>query len=306
MSSPSQPPKWSLAQIGDDVQKAVASFRSTRIAEPLEAYLTFFDDYIGAVEEFFELTVDLTELDKEALNVLSTPRLQEVARYLTGPPISLDDLKVLSDATGLNKGALAKNPKLAREVIGILRDGLDRRRFDWISQGREPTDAEKEAAIIATTALIATRKVETSRRMGGKAAQEAAVKEALIAVGFTAVATRKVTNLTLAPAPGTFCGEALYGPRKADFIIGLFDGRSMPLECKVSNSSTNSVKRLNNDAAQKAVVWRTEMGESNCVPAAVLGGVYKANNVLDAQSRGLSVFWSHDLEKLTNWVLATK
>ena len=47
----------------------------------------------------------------------------------------------------------------------------------------------------------------------------------------------------------------MFGGRKADFVVCLYDGRKMPLECKVSNSSTNSVKRLNNDAAVKAVRW---------------------------------------------------
>ena len=49
----------------------------------------------------------------------------------------------------------------------------------------------------------------------------------------------------------------------------------MPLECKVSNSSTNSVKRLNNDAAVKAETWRQDFGTVPIVPAAVLSGVYK-------------------------------
>src|SRR3546814_5622550 len=65
------------------------------------------------------------------------------------------------------------------------------------------------------------------------------------------------------------------------------DRRVMPIECKVSNSSTNSVKRLNNDAAVKAETWRNDFGQNQVVPTAVLGGVYKLHNLLDAQRRGL-------------------
>ena len=63
---------------------------------------------------------------------------------------------------------------------------------------------------------------------------------------------------------------------------------------KVSNSSTNSVKRLNNDAAVKATSRKTDFGLRQVVPSAVLSGVYKLHNLLDAQERGLTIFWAHD------------
>jgi hypothetical protein len=80
----------------------------------------------------------------------------------------------------------------------------------------------------------------------------------------------------------------------------------MPIECKVSNSSTNSVKRLNNDAAVKAVRWRERFGEAGVVPTAVLSGVYKLHNLEQAQERGLTLFWAHDLGQLTEWIRRTK
>lgn len=76
----------------------------------------------------------------------------------------------------------------------------------------------------------------------------------------------------------------------------------MPIECKVSNSSTNSVKRLNNDAAVKAVSWKVDFGLRQVVPSAVLSGVYKLHNLIDAQDSGLAIFWSHDLTPLTQWI----
>ncbi|WP_322080362.1 XamI family restriction endonuclease, partial [Burkholderia cenocepacia] len=120
------------------------------------------------------------------------------------------------------------------------------------------------------------------------------------------VASRKVSVLSDAPAPGEFCAESDLGGRKADVLVGLWDRRVMPIECKVSNSSTNSVKRLNNDAAVKAETWRKDFGQLQMVPSAVLGGVYKLHNLQDAQRRGLSLFWAHDLNSLTNWISSTK
>ncbi|MEO8648322.1 MAG: XamI family restriction endonuclease [Acidobacteriota bacterium] len=58
----------------------------------------------------------------------------------------------------------------------------------------------------------------------------------------------------------------------------------MPIECKVSNSATNSVKRLNNDAAAKAETWIKDFGEMVVVPVAVLGGVYKRRNCVSAKN----------------------
>lgn len=80
----------------------------------------------------------------------------------------------------------------------------------------------------------------------------------------------------------------------------------MPIECKVSNSSTNSVKRLNNDAAVKATVWRGDFGALQVVPAAVLSGVYKLHNLEDAQRRGLTIYWAHRLSDLMQWIAGTR
>lgn len=80
----------------------------------------------------------------------------------------------------------------------------------------------------------------------------------------------------------------------------------MPIECKVSNSATNSVKRLNNDAAAKAEAWLKDFGTRQVVPTAVLGGVYKLRNLEDAQDRRLALFWAHRLNELTDWIETTR
>jgi len=80
----------------------------------------------------------------------------------------------------------------------------------------------------------------------------------------------------------------------------------MPLECKVSNSSTNSVKRLNNDAAVKAGIWLSDFGTAQTVPAAMLAGVFKRHNLEQAQNRGLALFWSHDLDQLIDFIEGTR
>jgi hypothetical protein len=153
---------------------------------------------------------------------------------------------------------------------------------------------------------MATSRAGATRRNEGKTAQEQLVEETLTGAGFQKVAARPIPTLNKAPGQGSFCRESLLGERKADFVIGIWDSRVLALECKVSNSSTNSVKRLNNDAAVKAEVWFRDFGARQIIPAAVLSGVYKIHNLENAQNRGLTLFWAHDLDQLIQWILQTK
>ncbi len=183
---------------------------------------------------------------------------------------------------------------------------LDRRRFAWISEGREPSPDERSAAVLATAAVMAVQKVGTQRRTEGSQQQEELVRSALTGNGFVQVKRRSVSTLSFAPNPGEFCKEALVGTRKADVIVRLWDGRLMPTECKVSNSATNSIKRLNNDAAVKASIWLKEFGTRQIVPAAVISGVFELSHLKSAQEAGLSLFWSHSLEQMLSWIEGTK
>lgn len=301
-----EPPVWSQEQLEADRVKAIALFRKERMEEPLEDYLEAFDEYQGHIEELLETTVDLAQLESTALDVLTDPHLLEAFRYLAAPPISEDDLKVLAEATSLAKGRLKSKPEDVRRLIEVVRLVLDRRRFSWVVENREPTEAERGAAVMASAALMAASRVQTKRRNLGKEQQEALVKQALKELGLNEVAAREIPTVALAPSPGEFCGESVLGGRKGDIIVRLWDHRVMPIECKVSNSSLNSVKRLNNDAAVKAVGWKRDFGLRQVVPSAVLSGVYKLHNLLDAQERGLSLFWAHDLAPLTDWITKTK
>jgi Holliday junction resolvase len=153
---------------------------------------------------------------------------------------------------------------------------------------------------------MAIRKLETNRRSIEKKRQEEEVIEALKVAGLVKVKTRKVSVLSQAPGAGEFCAESLLGKRKADIIVGLWDGRVLAIECKVSNSAINSVKRLNNDAAAKAEAWRSDFGTVQVVAVAVLSGVYKLHNLESAQARGLTLIWSHDIGELISWIESTK
>jgi hypothetical protein len=295
------PPDWSDEQLSAGRTKAIALFREERMEEPLEAYLGFFDEYQGVVEDLLETSVDLTQLDNQLEQILTDAKLLETFRYLAGPPISLDDLTILAEAN-FSRRSIKADPEMTARVLAVVKDVLDRRRFPWIKEEREPTEAERAAAIIASAALIANSKAGTLRRNKGQKDQEALVRQGLLDRDFKELKRRTVVTLADAPAPGHFCPESKLGGTRADFVVGLYDRRVMGIECKVSNSGVNSFKRLNHEAAGKAASWLTTFGTNGVVPVAVLSGVYTLGNLVDAQSRGLTLFWAHDLNQLFDWI----
>lgn len=83
----------------------------------------------------------------------------------------------------LTPARLKEDETMAKRVVEVLLDGLDRRRFPWNQQGREPIEAEHGATVLASAALMATRRIGTSRRHNDKERQEEEVKAALEASG---------------------------------------------------------------------------------------------------------------------------
>lgn len=299
---------WAADQLDHDRKLARELFARDRMLEPLEEYLGQFDRVRAVLDDLIESTGDLSRLEDQALAILTDPAKLEGFRYLAGPPVSEDDLKTLADASSIAPQVLRSNPELVARIVATIRDGIDRRRFPWLTDGREPTNAERDAAVLASAALMATRRTETSRRSEGKRIQEGRVRQALLDHGFAEVRIpgNVIATLGDAPRPGEFCREVTLGTRKADLVVGLWDHRVMPIECKVSNSSTNSIKRLNNDAAAKAEAWVGQFGTIQMVPVAMLSGVYKLRNLEQAQDRGLTLYWAHRLGDLTKWIERTR
>ena len=299
-------PVWTTRELERESSLAVEAFRKSRLEEPLEDYLESFDTYLGVVEDLLETTVDLSEWDTSAVSVLTEPKLLEALRYIAAPPISEADLRTLAEISSLSKARFRSHPQEARRVLETVRAVLDRRRFVWVSENRSPTESEKQAAVLASASLMAASRAQTNRRTLSKDLQEALVMEKLASLKMDKVNTRNIRTFSQAPERGQYCGECRVGTRKADIVVRLWDDRVMPIECKVSNSALNSVKRLNNDAAVKAGVWKKHFGESQIVPCAVLAGVYKLSSLEQAQNEGLSLIWAHDLSVLTRFIAETK
>jgi len=300
------PPTWTTKDLERQRKKGVALFRKRRLCEPAGAYVDVFDDCLATFQRLLDETDDFADLRSKALDALTNRKFLEALRYVAGPPVSKDDLEILADVDSLAAGRLKTDDTLVDRVITVIEKVVDPRRFPWVSERRAPTDTEKVAAVVASAALLAKSQRETARRNQEKKQQELAVKAALEGTGFDCVAVKSIRNVAEGPEAGQFCREAKLGDRKADFVVRLWDVRLLAIECKVSNSYTNSIKRLNREAVGKAMSWDGDFGRRQVVGAAVLGGVYKLLNLEQAQQDGLALFWDHDLGALTAWIESTR
>lgn len=226
--------------------------------------------------------------------------------YLTAPPISEDDLKTLAEAS-LSPARLLAQPDSAKRIRDIVFRILDPHRFPWLVANRAPTNEERKVAIVASAALVAARKVETFRRNDAKDRQEGGVKDLLRGIGFEEIKKREIPTATAGPRSAQFMGETPITGAKADVVAGLPDGRLMIIECKVSNSSVNSYKRIVHDTGGKATIWHREIGRANIVVSAVLNGVFSVANLEHVQNdKDVFLFWDHRLADLQAFVEATK
>ncbi|MGH3302673.1 MAG: XamI family restriction endonuclease [Streptosporangiaceae bacterium] len=234
------PPRWTPAELAFSVERAVRIFRDQRLSEARDDYASHFEEARSAVEDLLELTTDLATLRQMGGRAIIDGGYLEAVRYLAAPPVSTDDLETLS---GVTESQFAKaNQWLI--VVDTIMTYIDSQRFPWIVDNQEPTEAERHAAVIATAAQIAARRILTARANEAKRNQEDLVKQALRGTGFEEVRAREVRSSGSFPRSGQYCGESKVGHKKADIVAGLRDERILAIECKVSNSKVNSTKRI--------------------------------------------------------------
>ena len=218
-----QPPLWGDVRLEADRVQAIEEFRTERMSESLGVYYENFERYRDAVENLLAATVDLTVLAEQAATVVLDPDLLYAARYLAGPPISVDDLEILSMAS-LSPAQIRNDPASARRVVETILTGLDRERFPWLAENRDPAEDERKTAVIASAALLASQRVRTHRANELPAHQQGLVRGMLKAAKFIEDSAHAVPNISAAPAIGHFSGESTLGTRKADVVVRLWDG----------------------------------------------------------------------------------
>lgn len=136
----------------------------------------------------------------------------------------------------------------------MIGDALDRYRFPWLfaEPRRAPTRIERKVALGWTAGLKTAQEVATEVRTESSEEQERKVIGVLEAAGYAARSGGPIHFMDDLER-GTFRhDETLVGGVKCDVPARLHDGRLLLIDCKVSNSGTNSVKRLNRECGGKA------------------------------------------------------
>jgi XamI restriction endonuclease len=295
--------RWTPKQLAKDAEIARANFRTTRLSEQ-----ALYQNFAAEYDPFFrELIPHLTELHDGTIDrawliefLFDNQKALDAFRYLAAPRISADDLEALS-ATTIRATTFRADAKAIDPVVNVVGQLLDPIRFPWAAVGMKPTAEEIERAVIASTTLIATQRVETHRRNDSKDVQETLVKDTLRALHFKEVKSRPMKLITDAPNPMEFCGQAKLGTKQGDVFARLADKRLLAIECKVSNSEVNSFKRVMNDSVSKAVEWIDALGKNQVIPVAVIRGVFNPAN-LDSAQDNISLIWDHRLSDLSKFI----
>jgi hypothetical protein len=298
------PPRWPDNRLDGDRQQSISHFIAERNAESSASYQAALATNIGLVASLFESTNDLLTFGTgQAL--AERPSLLAVARYLAGPPVSADDFDTLAGATIAKRRRL--DDTLAQRAAALLETAIDRTRFPWLfsQPSRPPTPTEREVALKWTAGLKTLQEVQTTRRATSSARQEAAVAALLERQGYRKQTPGPVTFVDDVER-GSYARETLVAGVKCDLPVRLYDGRLLLIECKVSNSALNSVKRLNRECGGKAGHWRDKFGQS-AVSAVVLAGVFRLANLKAAQEEHqLALFWEHDLTPLERFLIEAR
>jgi hypothetical protein len=229
------------------------------------------------------------------------------ARFMTKPFLSEDNLEVL-----------AEDAKLAEVVITFLNQD----RFPWVLASRAPSAAERSAAITATAELMAIQRSSTAARVAAAKRQEGAAKTTLThpSVGLTFISTADVAkrgkklgatyklahgieskNLRDLLNPGEFTSEFRVAGAKCDLPLLLPSGLLITLECKVSGSEVNSIKRLIRETVGKRRAWSEEFGKG-VMTGALIAGNFAMTTLTAAQDADMLLCFEHEMEALAEFV----
>lgn len=322
------PTIWTDAQLAEQAQIALEEFVERRLDEPGGRYLAHVVARRAAMIRLFKALAGTDPLAPDPTivrTVLLDNELFDALRYVTGPPVSEDDLGVLvtRKIEGISRTDIKVSENLPGAVLKLICRLADPFRFPWVAAGRSPSKRELRAAIQTTMTMHAAQALQTERRGYGRIVEQR-LETRLVELGFIKVSGQpKQQKKSLKPALATpaypprgritqpthhpnfphFYGECTVYGRKVDMFIALATGRMIALEAKDSSSSLNSTKRLLNDTAAKAKHYAAEAGK-NIISVALLSGVFKLSDLKAAQDSGLFLVWAHNSDGFIEWVKA--
>lgn len=306
MTCDPMPHVWNNDELIRDRRASRAHFVDGILHRGTADYVTLFTDELNVMRAVFEKTHDLTEVSDNIATLTNAER--ELFRFVSVPPLSSDDSKTVAAYLAEEEGASAEEA-LARSVMG----NYDPVRFSWLGESRAPSETEREAAIRWTCGLYAIQRLSTINRTRAGHDQEAAVRAVVAACGYTEDSRSGTFTMRLLDdmARGTYRKETKLASidsrghqttAKCDVPVRLKDGRLLLIECKVSNSEVNSIKRVERETCGKASGWRSAFGQS-IILALVFDGIVSQVTIAKAQEDyGEYVFWGHRLGDLADFI----
>ena len=257
------------------------------------------------VEETIQATLDFGEVEGA---LRESGKHVYVLRFFMGPPLSQDQFRLAcpqwpkaSEGTGTPLSAAAA--RATAEAFARWRD--EERVAPFLEGGSEE---ERRLAVSATVHMMAVNTYRTVRRMRLANQQEQEVLELLRGLGYRQLKSEMVDQ------PGALAEDELMhatqfktadgSTHEVDVAVGLPKRTILALECKVSNDSTNSVKRVN-DVLKKATAWKRQWGRT-VVTGALLQGVFSHKEPRRLVEEDVEVFWSHRLDELRDWLVARR
>lgn len=309
---PRPPQLWTKAELVREEAKSRKLFVAERLAamkSEKKAYEAAIKTHSAAVADLLKATNNLTAITGDSLK--NRARL-DVIRYTLSPIVSIADLDTITDSCFGNwvKQTTERGMKPTdaefKAAARFLSARIDGARASWLISDSKPTRAEVEAFVRSTASLRAMGEVATQRRMERSKTQEAEVRKRAAAAGYKVDPSIPgvLTDPLKQMKPGSFAPQSRdLAATRMDIPIRMRAGHRtgllfLAIEAKVSNSSVNSRKRLN-DVAAKAGRWDASGTLHHFRTAAVIAGVFDINRLIEAQNEGILIFWEHRLSDLT-------
>lgn len=309
---PRPPQRWTEDELKADAKVSSEIFvarRKTERTQRERAIAEHAPDYRQDLLDLLAATNDLRDITGASLQ---DRRLLRAARFVAIPFISDDDLDSLTGASlkGWMQQTTERGSRPSEEdfdaAAEVIAQQVDPYRAPWIAKDRAPTRAEVGRLLAATITLRLNSRLGSLRRREAAARQEQAVRDALAAAGYSEFRTKRRTLTdpqtempegTYSPTARLLAGASVDVPirLKAAHPTGL---AFIALEAKDTNSAVNSRKRLI-EVMDKATAWNNAGLPYEFRTAAVVSGVLPLRRLVEAQDRGVWLFWEHRLEDLT-------
>jgi len=235
------------------------------------------------------------------------PRIIKIFRFMSAPPTSQKKLGQIigTGSTEAFEAGRALDRESAARIMQFVHAHVDPLRFPWLS-GSVPEDELNVALRYArdwTCSLIANTNADTEWRNWRKRRQEAAIRSVIEAQGF-ALDQRSDTIRRVADLPaGHYSVERQVAGRptqKADFSVGLTNGKFAAIEAKAVGVRIDSTKRMK-EIRNKHTAWNTEFGRQIEVCAVVAGWI-PTNEIQSLLDEGIHVFWEHQLDTFAEFL----